>query len=304
MKVDFAIKDYIFSLSTGEGKAPKTVVSYSIDLKHYREYLEVNNIIEVEKINDTDIDGFINFLLKNEYKTKTINRMKVSVRNFHKYLNFKYDIKDPSVNVVVSKGEKRLPIYATKDEIDKLMGIFNDDIPDDLYNHALLETIYGLGLRVSECCNLRTSQVNIDDGFVKVLGKGNKERIVPIPTNTLKVMKSYFLNVRQLWLKKSSNYFYINKYGRKTYSEYVERMLKNSIIEARISKNLTPHKLRHSYATHLLEGGADLRAIQELLGHADISTTEIYTHVDSNRLKNTYLNAHPLSKSGGLKHDK
>lgn len=304
MKVDFAIKDYIFSLSTGEGKAPKTVVSYSIDLKHYREYLEVNNIIEVEKINDTDIDGFINFLLKNEYKTKTINRMKVSVRNFHKYLNFKYDIKDPSVNVVVSKGEKRLPIYATKDEIDKLMGIFNDDIPDDLYNHALLETIYGLGLRVSECCNLRTSQVNIDDGFVKVLGKGNKERIVPIPTNTLKVMKSYFLNVRQLWLKKSSNYFYINKYGRKTYSEYVERMLKNSIIEARISKNLTPHKLRHSYATHLLEGGADLRAIQELLGHADISTTEIYTHVDSNRLKNTYLNAHPLSKAGGLKHDK
>lgn len=304
MKIDFAIKDYVFSLSTGEGKAPKTVVSYKIDLNHYKEFLDNHNIIEVEDIEDDDIESFINSLVEDNYKTKSINRIKVSIRNFHKYLNFKYDIKDPSVNVVVSKGEKRLPIYATKDEIDRLMSIFDDSIPDDLFNHSILETIYGLGLRVSECCNLKTNQVNIDDGFVKVLGKGNKERVIPIPARTQKVIKEYFLNVRPLWLKRSSNSFYINKYGRKIYSEYVERMLKNSIIEAGISKNLTPHKLRHSYATHLLEGGADLRAIQELLGHADISTTEIYTHVESERLKNTYLNAHPLSKSGGLKNVK
>lgn len=303
MKVDFAIKEYIFSLSTSEGKSRNTVSSYSIDLKYYLEYLNNRGITEVEKIKDTDIDDYIK-TLNSEYKAKSINRKKVSIRNFHKFLNFKYDIKDPSINVSVTKGEKRLPIYATKQEIDKLMSIFNDEIPEDLFNHTILETIYGLGLRVSECCNLKTSQVNIDDGFVKIIGKGNKERVIPIPSNTLNIMKIYFMNVRPLWLKKSSNNFFINNKGRSIYSKYVEVMLKNSIIKADISKKLTPHKLRHSYATHLLEGGADLRVIQELLGHSDISTTEIYTHVESERLKNTYLQAHPLAKSGGLKNEK
>lgn len=303
MKIDFAIKDYIFSLSTSEGKASNTITAYKIDLKHYLQYLTDNKINDIEKINDEIIDDFFNELNK-KYKVKTINRIKVSIRNFHKYLNFKYDLVDPSINVTVSKGESRLPIYATKNEIDKLMSIFNDDIPEELFNHAILETIYGLGLRVSECCNLKTNQVNIDDGFVKVLGKGNKERIVPIPSSTLNIMKRYFMNVRPLWINKSINNFYINKFGRKIYSEYVEKMLKNSIIEAKINKNLTPHKLRHSYATHLLDGGADLRVIQELLGHADISTTEIYTHVESERLKGTYMNAHPLAKAGGLKNEK
>lgn len=303
MKVDFAIKEYIFSLSTSEGKSRNTVSSYSIDLKYYLEYLNNRGITEVEKIKDTDIDDYIK-TLNSEYKAKSINRKKVSIRNFHKFLNFKYDIKDPSINVSVTKGEKRLPIYATKQEIDKLMSIFNDEIPEDLFNHTILETIYGLGLRVSECCNLKTSQVNIDDGFVKIIGKGNKERVIPIPSSTLNIMKVYFMNVRPLWLKKSSNNFFINNKGRSIYSKYVEVMLKNSIIKADISKKLTPHKLRHSYATHLLEGGADLRVIQELLGHSDISTTEIYTHVESERLKNTYLQAHPLAKSGGLKNEK
>lgn len=303
MKLDYAIKDYLFALATSEGKSENTISGYKNDLNHYFSYLNDINIFDVEKIKDDDIDNFIN-LLNKKYKTKTINRIKVSVRSFHRYLNFKYEIKDPSLNITVSRGEKRLPIYGTKSEIEQLMSIFNDNIPYELFDHAILETLYGLGLRVSECCNLKTNQVNLDDGFVKVLGKGNKERIIPIPKNTLDVMKKYFYNVRTVWVKKSSNYFYINKFGRHTYSEYVEHMLKNSIIKAGISKNLTPHKLRHSYATHLLEGGADLRVIQELLGHSDISTTEIYTHVDQNRLRNSYLNAHPLAKSGGLKNDK
>ena len=304
MKIDYAIKDYIFTLSTSEGKSEHTIVSYKTDLNHYYNFLKTQNINDVEKIKDNNIDDFVLEMTKRNYKSKSINRFKVSVRNFHKYLNFKYDIKDPSVNLKVSSGEKRLPIYATKQEIEKLMSIFNDEIPEELFNHAILETIYGLGLRVSECCELKTNQVNIDDGFVKVLGKGNKERVIPIPRDTLNIMKKYYYNIRTVWINKSSNRFFINKYGRNIYSEYVERLLKKSIIKAGVSKDLTPHKLRHSYATHLLEGGADLRVIQELLGHSDISTTEIYTHVESERLKESYLKSHPLAKSGGLNNGK
>lgn len=303
MKLDLAIRDYIFSISTADGRSNNTIKSYSRDLKQYQSFLNNKNIFDTDNISDLIIDEYISFL-NESFSISSINRYKTAIRNFHRFLNFKYDLKDPTINLSVSKGQKRLPIYATKGEIEKLMSVFNDDIPLDLFNHAILETIYGLGLRVSECCNLRTNQVNLDDGFVKVLGKGNKERIVPIPSSTLKVMKSYFLNIRTIWLKKSTNYFYVNKSGKKIYSEYVEKMLKNSIIKAGISKQLTPHKLRHSYATHLLEGGADLRVIQELLGHSDISTTEIYTHVDSSRLKQSYLSSHPLAKERGLKHGK
>ena len=303
MKIDFAIKDYIFNISTAEGKSPRTVEGYSYNLKRYAEFLNNKKIFDVEKIKDTDIDEYINEL-NGRYKGKSINKVKVSIRNFHKYMNFKYDIKNPSLNVTASKSEKRLPIYATVDEIEKLMSIFDDSIPLDLFKHALLETIYGLGLRVSECCDLKTSQVNLNDGFVKILGKGDKERIIPIPKNTANIMKNYFMNIRPIWLKKSSNDFFINRMGRKVYPEYVQNMLRQCIVEAGINKKLTPHKLRHSYATHLLQGGADLRVIQELLGHADISTTEIYTHVETERLKSTYLNAHPLAKAGGLKNGK
>lgn len=303
MKIDFAIKDYILNISSIEGKSVNTVSSYSTDLNKYNSFLNNKGIENIEDIDDIVIDEFIRELNK-KYKTKSVNRTKVSIRNFHKFINFKYDLKNPSENISTSRADKTLPIYATNSEIDRLMSIFNDNIPEELFNHTILETIYGLGLRVSECCNLKTNQVNLDEGFVKVLGKGDKERIIPIPKKTLSLMKKYFMNVRSLWIKNSSNNFFINNKGKTIYSEYVEKMLKNSIIIANITKKLTPHKLRHSYATHLLEGGADLRAIQELLGHADISTTEIYTHVEEERLKKSYLKAHPLASSGGLKNEK
>lgn len=300
MKLEQALKDYIFTISVSEGKCKSTVDSYNRELKRYLAFIDSIGIENVEEIKDVDIDKYIENI-QNNYQTKSTNHIKVSIRNFHRFLNFKYDFKDPSINVTVSKGEKRLPIYATTKEIEDIMSIFNDEDPIELFNHTLLETIYGLGLRISECCNLKTNQVNLDDGFVKVLGKGNKERVVPIPANTNKLMKEYFYNVRTVWSKKGVNNFFINRFGRVVGTEYVEKMLRNSIMTVGIKKHITPHKLRHSYATHLLEGGADLRTIQELLGHADISTTEIYTHVESARLKKSYLSAHPLAKSGGLK---
>lgn len=300
MQLETAIKDYILNLSAVEGRSDNTIESYSRDLEHYCGFLHDNGIEDTDNIDDTAIERYVSHL-DSKYSANTINRSKTSIRNFHRYIAFKYNVKDPSINITVSKGEKRLPIYATKSEIEKLMSSFSDDDNNDIFNHAILETIYGMGLRVSECCSLKTNQVNLDDGIVKILGKGNKERVVPIPEDTRKIMKQYFYNVRPLWLKRSSNYFFINHMSRKIYSEYVEKLLREKLIELDMHKHLTPHKLRHSYATHLLEGGADLRVIQELLGHSDISTTEIYTHVETKRLKSSYMKAHPLANSGGLK---
>ncbi len=300
MKLDQAIREYIISLSTAEGKAKNTVESYSRDLKQYSDYLKENNITDTSKIKEETIYSYIDDL-NDRYASTSINRIKTTIRNFHRYLNFKYNLKDPSLNVATSKGKKRLPVYATKQEIEKLMSVFNDEDPQDLFDHTILETIYGLGLRVSECCDMRTSQVNLTDGFVKILGKGNKERLIPIPDTTKKLMHMYFANVRTLWQKKNTNRFFINHFGKPIYSEYVENLIRNKAYEAGIKKPLTPHKLRHSYATHLLEGGADLRVIQELLGHSDISTTEIYTHVEQERLKEAYMSAHPFANSKKLK---
>lgn len=300
MKIDNAIKEYIISLNFAEGRSDNTIDSYQRDLKIYESFLNENNINDIEKIDDLLIDRFVSQINK-KYSSASVNRMKTSIRNLHRFLNFKYDISDPTINLTVSKGEKRLPIYATIEEIERIMSVFDDEIPEDLFNHTLLETIYGLGLRVSECVNLKTNQVNLEDGFVKILGKGNKERLMPIPDKTLDIMKRYFQTLRPLWQKKNSNYFFLNKKGNPTYSEYVEKMLRETNIKANIKKHITPHKLRHSYATHLLQGGADLRVIQELLGHSDISTTEIYTHVDSERLKKTYMDNHPLGNKKSLK---
>lgn len=302
MKIDIAIKDYIHSLSTSDGKSNNTIEAYSRDLKFYHDFLSEKGISDTKKIDYITVDEYVAYL-NNKYSQSSASRAKTAIRNFHRYLNFKYDIKDPSLNITVSKGEKRLPVYCTKKEVEQLMSVFDDEDNNELFNHTILETIYGLGLRVSECCGLKTNQVNLDDGFVKVLGKGSKERIIPIPEATKRYMKLYFSNVRPIWLNKSTNLFFINSNGRKIYNEYVERMLQETVVKANIKKHITPHKLRHSYATHLLEGGADLRVIQELLGHSDISTTEIYTHVEAQRLKNTYLSSHPFAKLKGSKNN-
>ncbi len=299
MRIDSAINEYILSLSINDGKADNTVKSYTRDLQIYQNYLEDKNYLNLKEINPAVINGFLSYAGK-KYSNASVNRLKTVVRSFHSYLNFKYGLSDPSENIEVHKTSKRLPVFCTKDEVERLMKTFLDS-NEEIFDHALIECIYGCGLRVSECTGLKISQVNLEDGFLKVLGKGSKERIVPVPYQTKEIMKTYFINVRPLWLNTRNTSFFINKQGRSTYPRYVEEMLKRHVAMADISKDITPHKLRHSYATHLLEGGSDLRSIQELLGHSDISTTEIYTHVQTERLKENYLKYHPLGDNVKLK---
>ena len=294
MKLEEAQKQYRIQIEVIEGKSPRTVSSYLQDLQKYLDYLKEEGIEDTEQIEEGEVEDFF-YSLNDGYAANSINRIKVSVRSFHRFLNYRYDLRDPSLNVHVQKGEKRLPVYATVEEIERLMSVFGED-PEEIFEHAVLESIYGLGLRVSECCSLTLSQVNLNDGFVKVLGKGSKERLIPIPKRTVEQMRRYALEVRPLWQKRSSKAFFINRFGRSIYPVFVERMLKERCVQADIRKPITPHKLRHSYATHLLEGGSDLRVIQELLGHSDIATTEIYTHVANKHLRESYEKFFPLAE--------
>lgn len=297
MRINSAVKNYLNYLSITRHASAKTITSYTHDLKLFERYLKDLKIDMIEMIDVNTINAFINEI-SDLYAIASINRIKAALHSFFKYLNERYDVSDPSLMVKTSKVPKRLPIYLEKGEIDQIEKLFDDSRPLDLYHHAILECLYGLGLRIFEAVELKVTNVNFEDSFVRVIGKRNKERIIPLPSRSKKIMEAYFKDIRALWLKDKniSVYFFINNHSRRLNAMYAQRLIKKLCQEVGINKKISPHKLRHSYATHLLSNGADLRAVQELLGHSDISTTEIYTHLKTEELKKAYLKAHPLSK--------
>ncbi len=294
MDINKAILDYKNYLVFNQNRSEHTVKNYMIDLFQYSNYLISQNVDQVDQITYKIINNFIQSI-HDQYQATTLQRKCSSIRNFHQFLNFKYDIKDPSVNIQSKKPVKGLPVFCTKNEIDLIMNSFSNSDEDILF-HAIFELIYGCGLRISECVNATVYQVNLDEEYMRVLGKGNKERIVPIPHYSCEIIKKYFFEVRPHYAKKNEKHFFVNKKGNQIRCEKVESMLRYTCNQVGIKKHITPHKLRHSFATHLLENKADLRVIQELLGHSDIKTTQIYTHVDSKRLKEEYNKFSPMSK--------
>lgn len=293
MQIDLAISDYLLYLQTC-GKANKTIVSYASDLNIYAKFLEQNTIEDIKDVNEDILNKFVKKRLEID-ATSTLNRRKVAVSNLHHFLNFKYDLKDPSYVLEGSKSEKKLPIYLTVEEITKILNSFDNNM-EGLFERCIVETIYATGLRVSECCNLKVANVDFERSCLNVIGKGDKQRIIPLPLHTKNLLQYYFNNIRPIYLKANSQLFFINKHSKHIYEEYVAKILNKACLKTNIKKHISPHKLRHSYATHLLEGGADLRSIQDLLGHADIRTTQIYTHINVKGLKDIYKNHHPLYK--------
>lgn len=292
MKIDEALENYLIHINVNEGKSQRTVTSYKEDLLQYTAYLKENNITDTKKVKYQDIEDFIN----EESKIKASNslvRMAASIRSFHTYLAFMYNEDDPSINLTVHKGAKTLPVYCTVDEINQLMASFNDEDSTEFMYHAIMEMIYACGLRISEVSNLTVNRVDLETGKLRVLGKGDKERIVPIPKGSIPLLKEYRDIIRPIFLKNKSNFFFLNRFGRKVTPKSIELKLKEKCTYLGFKKHITPHKLRHSYATHMLMNGADLRSIQEILGHSNISTTEIYTHVQNKQLFEAYEKFHP-----------
>lgn len=292
MKLEKALSSYLLYLDTNKGVANRTKVGYETDLRQYFNYLQTQNIDDTEDIQYTHI---LSFLTENQADkaSKSIARMAASIRSFHQYLSFMYDIDDVSLQISINHHQNTFPVYLTQSEVKQLMDSFDDDNPKEFVDHVILEVIYACGLRVSECVNLTVNRVDIDSGKVRVLGKGNKERIVPVPEGCLNLLKRYETVIRPTLLTKPTSIYFLNHLHHPVTTKYIERLIHQKSLELNFNKHVTPHKLRHSYATHLLQGGADLRSIQEMLGHSSITTTEIYTHIQNSQAFRAYEKSHP-----------
>lgn len=265
-----------------------SVSSYIEDLYKYLEYIENKNINSALKIKYEDILGYLKYLDDNSYMVTSVTRKIVSIKLFHKYLNDKYNVPDVSVKINSPKFYRKLPNILTIEEVDSLLDI-NLVTPFDYRNKAMLELMYSSGLRVSELVDLKLSNIDLENGYVRCFGKGKKERIVPIGEIALDYLKIYINEYRDSMLKGyyTENIF-LNNHGKKMTRQGFFLIIKKIAEDKHIDKNITPHMLRHSFATHLLNNGADLRTIQEMLGHSNISTTQIYTNISSDVLKENY----------------
>lgn len=261
-----------------------TIKSYDNDLTKFINYF---NKFDILKLGVKDIEKYINTL--NELAPSTVSHNISTLRTFYNYyLKLDKIIYNPCDSIKQPKLGRHLPVYLTIEETEKLLDI-HIETPFDARNKALLELMYATGLRISEAITLEFKNVDIEDCIVRVIGKGSKERIVPINDYAINALNDYLENYRPLLVKNTmNNYIFLNNHGNILTRQGVFKMIKMECLKKGITKNISPHTIRHTFATHLLENGADLRIIQELLGHSDISTTQIYTHVSNETLHREY----------------
>lgn len=277
-----------------------SVDAYASDLEKLHQFAESElHLSSPVKLTDKHIRQFIDFLFDLNIAPSTQARIISGIKTFFKYLLLEDAIQiDPTALIEGPKIGRKLPEVLSIRDIDNMAAAIDYSKSAAYRNRSILEVLYGCGLRVSECTNLQISQVYFEEAFVRVTGKGDKERLVPIGQTALKYLKIYFEEERsKLPVKKGNEDFvFLNQRGAKISRMSVFTILKELAEKAGIRKNISPHTLRHSFATHLVEGGADLRAVQEMLGHESITTTEIYTHLDKEYLRSAILEHHPRSK--------
>ena len=285
---DILEKYQIYLLTVKQKEEKTTVSSYIEDIYKYLEYMENNKIKTALNIEYQDITNYLKYLDNNNYETSSIIRKIVSIKLFHKYLSEEYKIKDVSSKIINPKLRRKLPNILTIEEVDNLLDI-KLNTPFDYRNKAMLELMYSSGLRVSELVDLKLNNIDLDNGYVRCLGKGKKERIIPIGEIAIEYLKKYINEYRNSMKKGyyTENVF-LNNHGKNITRQGFFLIIKNIAKEKNINKNITPHMLRHSFATHLLNNGANLRTIQEMLGHSSITTTQIYTNVSNDIIKENY----------------
>ncbi|HET7578434.1 MAG TPA: site-specific tyrosine recombinase XerD [Bacillales bacterium] len=290
------VKDFLHYLVVEKGLSRNTVAAYRRDLQDYIAFLkEKENLRSLNEVMRENIIRYMMTLKDRGRASTTLARHTASVRSFHQFLlRERKANQDPSVHIETPKTERKLPKVLSVQEVEALLDAPKTATPFGQRDQAMLEMLYATGIRVSELVQLDVGDVHLTMGFVRCIGKGNKERIIPLGKMANQALSRYLDGARNELLKKKQNdALFLNHHGGRLSRQGFWKILKGLAREANIQKELTPHTLRHSFATHLLENGADLRAVQEMLGHADISTTQIYTHVTKARLKDIYTAYHP-----------
>jgi len=288
------IEQFLNYLSIEKGVSFNTKLSYKTDLEQFVDFIEAKGIRDIKNVTYEIILEFIFHLRRIGVKPRSLARKITSIRMFFKYLVIDRIIeKNPALLLETPKLDKNLPKYLTIEEIDNLISAINLSKPEEYRNKAIIELIYSAGLRVSELINLKLSDINLSEGFIKISGKGEKERIVPIGRQAINLLREYIEKARLHFDKKNIDYLFLNFRGEKLTRVSIWKIIKFYSIKAGIKKDISPHTLRHTFATHLLNNGSDLRTVQELLGHSSISTTQIYTHLNYEKIKKFHSQFHP-----------
>jgi len=284
-------------LSLEKGLSQNTITSYERDINKLVQFLDIQQLaVPPHMITLKHLKDFISWINETGLHARSQARIISGLKAFYNYLLIEDSIeKDPTALLQSPNIGRKLPEVLSIDEIDRILGAIDLSKPEGQRNKAIIETLYSCGLRVSELINLRITNLYFKDGFIKVTGKGNKERLVPIGEKAIKEIRYYFQdrNLLSNIDKSGENIVFLNRRGKPLSRVMIFTIIKNLAKTAGIKKNISPHTFRHSYATHLIDGGADLRAVQEMLGHESIITTEIYTHLDREYLRDAIIRFHP-----------
>ncbi len=295
------IKGFKAYLQLEKSLAKNSVEAYIADVEKLFQYLDMSEIhLAPEKITQKHVESFLKWVSEIGLNARSQSRIISGIKAFYNYLLLEEIIAVSPVELIETpKIGRKLPEVLTIEEIDKIIAVIDLSTPEGLRNKAILETLYSCGLRVSELIGLQISHLLLDEGFVRVVGKGDKERITPIGGAAVKHITIYIEHVRNHLPKidkASEDILFLNRRGKQLTRVMIFTIIKKLTQQAGINKTVSPHTFRHSFATHLVDGGADLRAVQEMLGHESITTTEIYTHLDSDYLRQSILDFHPRGK--------
>lgn len=293
--MDDCITHFINYLNYQKGYSENTILNYKNDIEEFNDFLKQENITNYSDVNYSIVRFYLMNLYDKKFSRSSVSRKLSSLRSFFKYLHNENIVKINPFSLISSpKKEKKLPKFLYNSDIEKIFEVVNVKTDLGQRDSVILELLYDTGIRVSELVNIKINDINFSEKSIRILGKGNKERIVLFGLYALDAINLYINNGRKKILKgKENDYLIINAKGNKITSRGIRLILDNIIKKACLNTRISPHTLRHTFATHLLENGADLLTVKELLGHSSLSSTSIYTHVTNERLRNVYLNTHP-----------
>ena len=295
--ITFQINEFDMYLQVNRNLSVNTRNSYKTDLLKYAEYLKKKyEVIDVSNVTSEMVKKYIQTLKKGGFESSSISRKISAIKAFHKYMSQTYSMINPTASIKKPKKEEKLPTVLSVEEIDMMFNTIKGSEPLDLRNRCMLEFLYGSGLRISELLDMKTENINIHQKELHVIGKGNKERIVPLSDMAIDAFIKWMNKGKIHFKSLPGNYVFVNKSGEKLTRQGVWKLIKEIAKNAGITKEISPHTLRHSFATHLYNNGFNLRYVQFLLGHKDISTTQIYTHINLDKMRSEYLDAHPRAR--------